>query len=224
MVVGVAHQHDPLAGRVGLPRSRARRMGCTRTPLRLIGVFDGTAQNAGSASRERKSGAGASRRIVSVSPLATTPAMWLAFPAMYARAPTTSARKCAQRAVHPGVQRALDRVLERLRGDRLVGGWREAKAGADLERVGRAVGRAGRQRLGDLGRQLRARGAGLVGVVHELRAGRVEKLADVERERRIHGVRRRSRKPSAASRHRTRHGSVGSTARRRSPTLSRPRS
>ena len=53
-------------------------------PAPLIGVLDGTAQNAGCAIRERKSGAGDSRRIVSVSPLATTPVMWLAFPAMYA--------------------------------------------------------------------------------------------------------------------------------------------
>ena len=55
-------------------------------------MLDGTAQNAGSASRERKSGDGARRRMVSVSPLATTPEMWLAFPPMYALAPTTSAR------------------------------------------------------------------------------------------------------------------------------------
>ena len=66
-----------------------------RALLLLIGVLDGTAQNAGLAIREGRSGAGASRRIASVSPLATTPAMWLAFPAMYARAPTTSASRYA---------------------------------------------------------------------------------------------------------------------------------
>ena len=90
VVVGVACEHDPLARGVG--RDVVGPGGWDHRPRLLIGVLDGTAQNAGCASRERKSGAGASRRMVSVSPLATTPAMWLAFPAMYARAPTTSAR------------------------------------------------------------------------------------------------------------------------------------
>ena len=66
------------------------------SPLRLTGVSDGTAQEAlGCEMRARKSGAGARRRIVNVSPLAITPAMWLAFPDMYAPAPTMSSRKCA---------------------------------------------------------------------------------------------------------------------------------
>ena len=56
----------------------------------LIGVLGGTAQKTVSASRERKSRAGAISRIVSVSPRATTPAMWGALPAMYRRAPTIS--------------------------------------------------------------------------------------------------------------------------------------
>jgi hypothetical protein len=65
--------------------------------LRFTGVFDGTAQEAkGCEIRARKSGAGARRRIVKVSPFAITPAMWLAFPDMYAPAPTTSARYCAK--------------------------------------------------------------------------------------------------------------------------------
>ena len=42
--------------------------------------------------RARKSGAGARRRTVKVSPLAITPEMWLAFPDMYAPAPTMSVR------------------------------------------------------------------------------------------------------------------------------------
>src|SRR4051812_44075739 len=62
----------------------------TRTPFGSIGVFEGTAQKNGSASRARRSGAGAVRRIVRVLPRTVSPAMWAALPAMYAVAPTMS--------------------------------------------------------------------------------------------------------------------------------------
>ena len=60
-----------------------------------IGVSVGTAQNTGIATRARRSPAGAVRRIVSLLPLATTPEMCVALPAMYARAPTMSAKSAA---------------------------------------------------------------------------------------------------------------------------------
>ena len=68
-------------------------MGMMRTPFASIGVPIGTAQKNGIVSRVTRSGIGEVSRIVNVFPRATMPAMWGALPAMYAFAPTTSARK-----------------------------------------------------------------------------------------------------------------------------------
>ena len=97
-------------------------------------------------------------------------------------------------ALHCRVEGALDRVLERLGGDPLGRRRREPKAAADRERVGLAVGRARRQRLRDLGHELGPRQPGLVGVVEELRAGRVQHLPQqrLVGQRRIHGCRNRT--------------------------------
>jgi hypothetical protein len=55
-----------------------------------------------------------------------------------------------ERAPHGRLERALDRILERLRRHTEAGGGREAKAGSDRERVGPAVRGARRQHLSDL--------------------------------------------------------------------------
>src|SRR5437660_10578496 len=68
-------------------------IGIARTPFGSIGVPIGTAQKNGIASRLTRSGTGEESRIVRVFPRATMPAMWDALPALYAFAPTTSARK-----------------------------------------------------------------------------------------------------------------------------------
>jgi len=74
----------------------------SRSPWRLIGVFEGTAQNVGSAIRARKSGAGARRRMISLFPFAITPEMRVALPAMYASAPSMSPRNRANGLWVPG--------------------------------------------------------------------------------------------------------------------------
>src|SRR6185312_16953419 len=79
-------------------------------------------------------------------------------------------------ALHPRVESALDRVLERLSGDWLVRGWREPEAAADRELVRLSIGRARWKRLRDLGHELERRRTCLVGVVEELCAGRVQEL------------------------------------------------
>ena len=77
-------------------------------------------------------------------------------------------------ALHDRVEGALDRVLERLRRDRLAG--REAESLPDRERVGLSVRRACGQRLGHLRYQLGAGRGRLVREVDEAGAGGGEKL------------------------------------------------
>ncbi len=75
--------------------------GMTLTPLRLGGVFEGTAQKVGNANPARRSGAGASSLTVSVPPLATTP--------------TTAAQDYP--AGHPGASNAAATVLSSFHGN-----------------------------------------------------------------------------------------------------------
>ena len=94
------------------------------------------------------------------------------------------------RALHCRAEGALDRGLERLRGDPLGRRRREPEAGADRERVALAVGRACRQRLRDLGHELGPRQPPAVGVVEQVRAGRVQQLPRLGLvcECRVHGA------------------------------------
>ena len=72
---------------------------------------------------------------MSLSPFATTPAMCDVLPAMYCGGSGDIGELVRERRLHRRVERSLDRVLERLRGDGLVRRRREAKAAADRERV-----------------------------------------------------------------------------------------
>ncbi len=78
-----------------------------------------------------------------------------------------------ERMVQARVGAAFDRVLEGLRGDRLVRGRREAHVGPDRERVRAAVLAHRGERAGGVGNEASSSPAGLVGIVEQHRAGRV---------------------------------------------------
>ena len=177
-VVGVAREHDLLAGAVGVhvvgPGHRQRRMPPART-----GALSGTAQKNGmpgaAAGPERDGQADHQPVAGRADPgdVARAPAL------VRRRAPTMSGTYCGSRRA-PSASAATDvafyDVAERLRGHRRARRRREAKARPDRDRVAQAVSETAGIAARDLGDDREARRAGGVGVVVELGARGVEDL------------------------------------------------